>query len=511
MAIEFPPPPTPLLADTAVLQADASRAAVSVRVRGFTMLVHAPGVLDEAEILAAVAGLDDLSNAVRALATAAQRNGVLAPKTLYARSDETIYVSVYPATINRVTAPAQLSPYFDGLAKGDAPPSITAFERRRLLASVHANRMGFDYSPVFSVADGGGYDLTLKRGADAINAGAVRVNLSNAGNRFTGREFLDLDARSGTSAGDEFSVLARSAVKALGIDDEEPGSDYHEVQLGWSRVTPIGLFGIAGRYLDYRQQAAGVGFNGELWTVDAGYTGILRSTTTNRVTVQAKADYTYKQLEQAADGLLRQKEPYASAELGAAWSSSFRLSGLGFLSQTALIARQGFGDGDPRLTRADLGYTLLRPSFSLRAQGAVLAGELQMSLQYADVTVPEQQQWIVGGNGSLYAYVPGVAVGDRGALVRLVGEYASVSAYTITFKPRVFVEFAAAEYAEEFADRPTDGVQTVTDAGAEVVLGFRPWLETALVAAIPLQDSGISQRTLDEARSNFFFRLTAKF
>lgn len=510
MPIDFPPPPTPILSDVATLQADANQGSVSVAVAGYTLLVHAPGVLDEDEILAATAGLDDLSNAVRALAAAAQSKGVLAPKTLYVRSGDNIYVSIYAGTLNTVSAPPELLPYFDQLAKGE-PLMLGEFEKKRLLASVHATRMGASYSPVFTAAEGAAYDLTLKPAAEGVNPGAVRVNLSNAGNRFTGREFLDLDVRRGTSSGDEFSALARTAAQVLEIDDEEPGSDYHEYQLGWSRVTPIGLFGLAGRYLDYRQQAGGVGFNGELWTVDAGYTGVLRSTTTSRITVQGKVDYIYKQLEQDADGRLRQKEPYASVEAGAAWSTSFRLVGQSLLGQTALSARKGFGDGDPTLTRADLGYWLVRPSYSLRTQGSPWTGELQLSLQYADVTVPEQQQWIVGGIGNLHAYVPGVAVGDRGLLARVVGEYAAVTFYTVSFKPRAFVEFAAAEYSEDFADRPTDGVQSVADVGAELVVGFRPWLESALTAAVPVHDSGISERTLDDARSDFFFRLTAKF
>lgn len=509
MPIDFPPPPTPEQAQVESLQADANQGAVSVEVAGYTIFVHAPGVLNEAEVIAAVMGVDDLSTAVRALAAMAQRRGVLAPKTLYARSDNTIYVSISAGTVSSVSAPEQLTPYFEGLTTKDAL-LVEEFEPKRLLAGIHASRMGGNYTPMFSPSDGSAYDLTLKPAAEGVSPGSVRVNLSNTGNRFTGREFLDLDARRGTADGDEFSVLARTAASILEIDDVEPGSDYHEYQLGWSRVTPVGLFGLSGRYLDYRQRASNIAFNGELWTVDAGYTGVVSASTTSRITVQAKADYIYKQLELDSNGLRVQKEPYPSLELGAAWTTSFRLLGESWLSQASLSARQGLANEKHALTRADLGYWLVRPSFSLRSQGAPVVVELQLAAQYADVTVPEQQQWIVGGVGNMHAYVPGVAVGDRGLLVRMAGEYKVPTYYGVEFKPKLFVEFGVAEYSNTFGVLP-GGAQTLTDIGAELTIGLTPWLETALTAAVPLQHGNVDKATRDNARSDFFFRLTAKF
>ncbi len=510
MPIEFPPPPTPVQGDIASLQADSNQGAVAVAIASYTLYVHAPGVLDETDILLATEGLDDLSNAVRALANIAQRRGLLVPKTLYVRTGNDIFVSIYPGTINTVSAPEPLMPYFEGLGEG-APVTINAFEKKRLLAGIHANRMGAGYTPVFTPAAGSSYDLTLKPTAEGVNPGSVRVSLSNVGNRFTGREFLDLDARRGTAAGDEFSVLARTAASVLKLDDVEPGSDYHEYQLGWSRVTPLGLFGVSGRHLDYRQQIQGTAFNGELWTVDAGYTGVISSGITSRVTVQGKVDYIYKRLELDSNGQLFQKEPYPSIEIGTAWSTSFNLLSQGWLSVAALTARQGvLADEGSALTSKDLDYWLVRPGYSLRSQTTPFTGEFQFALQYADVSVPEQQQWIVGGIGSLHAYVPGVAIGDRGLLARLVGEYALTEYQGFSFRPRAFVEFAAAQYSHPSAGLP-EGTQSLADVGAELVIGFAPWFETALTAALPIQHSGVSRQVRDDARADFFFRITAKF
>lgn len=510
MPIEFPPPPMPLQGELSTLQADAGEGAVVVLIGVYRLLVHAPNVLDAQQIKTITRDLEDLSGAIRALTAAAQRNGVLAPRALYARSGGDIYVSIRAGRISSVEAPQPLAPYFDDLPEGQ-PVSLGAFEKRRLLASIHASRRGESYSPQWLAGEGDDYRLKLKRGADDINQGSVRVNLSNTGNRFTGREFLDLEGRRGTADGGEFSILARTAAMVLRLDDVEPGSDYHETQLGYSRVNRLGLFSLSARYLDYRQQVQNVAFNGELWTADLSYTTVLRSSVTSRVTVQGRADYIHKQLELDSDGQQLQKEPYASLETGVAWSHSFHFLSNSWLSLATLSMRKGLGDlGSSANTRVDLDYWLARPGFSLRSQGTALTGELQLALQYTDTILPEQQQWIVGGVGNLQAYVPGVAIGDRGVLLRAVAEYKPVTYALFSVKPRAFVEFAAAEYAETGNGVP-NGVQSLSDVGAELVMGFGPYLETALTAALPLSDRGVPRQLRDDARADFFFRFTAKF
>jgi Haemolysin secretion/activation protein ShlB/FhaC/HecB len=508
MPIDFPAPPLPLQGPAEQLQAEAHEGAVSVDIGGYNLHVHAPGVLSEEQILAVTHGITDLSTAVRALAVAAQRQGVLAPKTLYVKVDQDVYVSVYAGTITAVQAPEELAPYFKGVTEAGA--SINDFERERVLASVHANRAGYDLMPSFEPVGDSSYQLDLVPGTQLVNPGSVRVNLSNVGNRFVGREFLDLEARRGDHWGDEFQVLARTASSILNVDEKEPGSDYHENQLGWSRVTPYGIFGINGQYLDYRQQASGIALNGELWKVDANWTGIVHASPTDRLSVQGRLDYTHKNLKLNNDGQLIQKEPYPSIELGTAYSSTFGLFGQGFLGTAGLSARKGFGNADPQYTVANLSYWLVRPSYVLRTQSEPFAVELQLTGQYSSETVPEQQQWILGGVGNLHAYVPGVGLGDRGGLARLVGEYSGYEYLGVRLKPKVFIEYGLADYRHATAGRQA-GVQSVADIGAEVVAQVGRYFEAAVAAAAPVVDDNISQSNRDLTRTDFFFRLTGKF
>jgi len=509
MPIDFPPPPTPQQGDLAALHADSAAGAVSVDIGIYVLRVFAPGIFSESEIRLITEGMLDLSRAVRALNSAAQSKGVVAPRTLYVRDGDDIYVSITPGSLAAVDATKRLRPYFQGLV-GDQPLLLGDFEKKRLLAGVHASRMGGDFTPVFAPAQDSGYQMTLKRGTESVSSGSARVNFSNFGNRFTGREFVDLDVREGTRWGDEFSAQARTVAKLTGIDDVEPGNEYNELQLGWSRVTPYGLFGFSGRMIDYRQQFGTLAFNGQINFLDAGYTGIVVSNASQRLTVQARADYVEKRLEFAASGILAQLEPYASLELGSTWTASFRLLGQGLLSQATISLRRGLGDWGPERTASDLDYWLLRPSYSLRTLGEGFTGELQLFSQLAGVAVPEQQQWVVGGIGNLHAYVPGVAIGDRGVSARLIGEAPPLMLGDVSLKTRLFLEWGAAEYSEAVAGQP-QGRQSVSDAGGELVLGFGRFFEAAVAAAMPLHDSGIERQTRDDARADFLFRFSGKF
>ncbi len=509
MPFDFPPPPTPQQGELAALLADSATGAVSVEIGIYVLRVFAPDIFSEAEIRTLTAGTVDLSRAVRALNAAAQNKGIVAPRTLYLRDGDDIYVSIRAGTLQSVEGPKPLKPYFESLVS-EKPLRLEDFEKKRLLAGVHAGRLGADIAPVFTPTESEGYQLALKRGTEVVSPGSVRLGFSNFGNRFTGREFLDFDARQGTRWGDEFSAQARTAATITGIDDVEPGNEYNELQLGWNRVTPLGLFGVGGRMIDYRQQFSTLALNGHIKSLDLNYTGIVTATASQRLTLQLRADYIEKRLEFAASGNLAQLEPYASLELGAAWAASFRVLGQGLLSQTSLAVRRGLGEQGRALTNSELDYWLLKPAFTLRTLGEGFTGELQLLSQLATVSVPEQQQWVVGGVGSLHAYVPGVVIGDRGLAARLVGEAPSWTLGSFTLKSRLFLEWGAAEYSNAVPGQP-QGRQSVSDVGGELVLGLGPFFETALAAAMPLHDSGINRQTRDDARADFLFRLSAKF
>src|SRR3569623_1806507 len=91
--------------------------------------------------------------------------------------------------------------------------------------------------------------------------------------------------------------------------------------------------------------------------------------------------------------------------------------------------RKGFGKNGSNIDQnnlplhGDQSYLLFRPSALLKFFWTNnIATGLEASAQFSSDTLPEQQQWVLGGVGSLTSSLPGVVVGDKGYLGRVYTE-----------------------------------------------------------------------------------------
>lgn len=499
MAIDLPPPQTPL--ESTPEQVQQGSAYGSYEFQTYRIHLHGTPVLSAAAVQAALSGADTISNAVRALAQASYLAGYPAAQLSYALVGEDLYVLASPGKLDRVQAPNRLLPYFEGLNGAD-PLTARDFERRRMLASVHADRAGVD-TQTSIVTEGEETVLTLKsaRGPEPT---VLRFEFGNPGNRFVGRYFGDLELRTATPEGDEFRLFWREGFRDLG--DNPNNGQYHEQNLGWNRVTPWGIFGLSGRYVDYGFEFNAAPFSGEIAQVEGAWLYPVYADFNTRISAQAKLDYTDKTLEDV-NGNTVQDQPYSSVELAATAARSFRWLGHRWDADAGLAVRQGLGDSDRALAFADLGYLLYRPSGRIKFHwNEQLNTSLEANAQLTSDTVPEQNQWVLGGAGSLSAYLPGVAVGDSGLLVRSVTEYRGLpEVYGLQLTPRGFVEFASTRLEN-------GGVtQRAADIGAEVNVRVYSWLEAAVAYAEPLEKRNIPVAAQDAADANLYFRLNARF
>jgi hemolysin activation/secretion protein len=132
---------------------------------------------------------------------------------------------------------------------------------------------------------------------------------------------------------------------------------------------------------------------------------------------------------------------------------------------------------------------------------------LEASGQYSDQTVPEQQQWVLGGLGNLTAYLPGLAVGDKGYLMRLQGEAGAYPVYRgVELRPRAFVEYAATQYNSLGGGDPR-----VADAGVELGFKLVSWLSGSVAYARSFYDKDVPQPVLDATDARVYFRLQGEF
>lgn len=513
MPIALPAPATPELSNIDTVRGQAAEL-VTAAFQQTQVHVHGPDVVDKSALEAAITSGDDLSDVVRQIQAVYYAAGFPAARVLYARSETDLYVQVSLGKVDRIDAPAPYDAYFRNLAPID-PLTDEALEPARTMASLHADRAGERAMPTFKSGPEG-VVLSIEPNATGPDQGEVGIEFGNPGNRFVGRHFLDYFGRASLASGDEIRGTGRHAM--IGLEDDPSAAGYSDHSVGWTRVTTLGLFGITGRYVGYQQALTLVGdtdatrFDGDIRQAEAAWLYLLSADFDSRWTVGAKLDYTRKDFARNSDDALVQRQEYGSAELSTEYGSVVRPLGLYTDLTGGIAVRSGLGDDktDVLTTRADLGYLMLRPSASARVRlGSSLGLGIGVSGQFTEDTVPEQQQWVLGGVGNGEAYLPGVAVGDSGALGRVQLEWNVGDVSGVRIVPRLFAEYAYAKLESPLPGQPA-GDQTFADAGVSLGFAYGNSLEVSVSYAESFEEDGIDQAVLDDADANVFFKVALR-
>lgn len=526
MSIALPPPATPQLGTVEQLQAQASSGVV-VAYQNYQLHVVTAGTLDEATLNKVIGGADSLSNAVRGIASAAYAAGYPAAQVMYVASGTDIYVVVTPGEISEVRADDALQPYLEGLT--DAKPLRDSdLESHRALASMLTDRAGYNIYPVFEPDGNGGQILDLEKNIKDQDPTQITIDFGNPGNRYASRYFLDLGLKTGSSYGDEFRLFWREGFPNV---DTASGGDYHEQNLSWNRVTRYGVYGLAGRYSDYSFSTTAGGtttpFLGRLWSVEALYLVPIYASFDSRWTAQGKVDYIDKKGEIDSTPGFRafeyQREQYASLEAATSYARNFNYLNHAWNVELGGTLRRGLGE-DEKTTfplHANEGYTLFKGASNLKlywqpnlntSWNPNLTSGVELSGQYSNDTLPEQQQWVIGGLGNLTTALPGVGTGDSGYLLRVYTETSLAAPYVthIELRPKVFIETGAATF-ETPKPGQSLGDQSLTDIGFEVGFKYRKWLDGTLAYAREIGTDNISEQTLSTTNARVYFRIGVKY
>ncbi|MGQ0698735.1 MAG: ShlB/FhaC/HecB family hemolysin secretion/activation protein [Panacagrimonas sp.] len=509
MPIVLPSPLPPVQGSADQIQQQGS-AIVTASVQGVQLHVIGPDVMDKALLEAAITSASSMSDAVRLIQGLYYAAGYPAAGVVYALAEPNLYVLVTLGKVTKVEAPEPYDKYFAGVVGAD-PLTDEALEPRRTLASIYADRAGESVNPTLIPDEAGGAVLRLEPTDNGPSRSTVGAEFGNPGNRFVGRYFVDYFARHSFTTGDEIKATGRHALEGIS-DDNESADGYNEHALGWSKVTTLGLFGLTGRYVAY-QQDFGTSLDGEIIQGELGWQYLVAADFSKRWTVGAKADYTRKDFSTTFEELTIQRQEYGSAELSTDYALALNPTGVRTDITVSLAVRSGLGDDktDVAVTAADLGYLLFRPTLTARAQlSEYFALGLAATGQYSGDTLPEQQQWVIGGVGNVEAYLPGVAAGDTGGLARAQIELTSIPLGAFTLTPRVFAEYGFATFENDIAGQESDD-QTLADAGVSLSFTYGKYLDGSVSYAESFEEDGIPQEVLDQADANVFFRIGAKF
>ncbi len=538
MAVELPPPQAPQQVTVEQVKAQNPATSINVKWQDYTLhIIGGHSKVTKADLEAVVADADSLSNAVRLINAAYYASGYLGVRLSYALSGQDLYILTDFGKITSVQAPPELLSYFENFRGALTDEEL---EPVRALASIHADRAGKVIDMRLKPATDGTNDQTLvikKRRKVKADSASVRIDIGNPGNRYVGRNFADLDVKGGIASGDEFHGFLRHGISQF--NKRADASDFNDFILGWNRVTPWGIFGLGYRHGYFDQTiadpaAAGgmAASQGILHGGEAYWIGVLAADFKQRLTVNAKVDRLSKQTSTrqgaaltpagAPYGQTYQKEFYNSLEVGGTYYRLWDLDGWRFNWETGLSVRKGISsqDGytfnnvrvqqDYFLDRFSLKLTLDHPEELPFALDTWKFG-FDLSTQYSDQVLPEQQQFVLGGTNSLTAYLPGVAVGDSGVLFRLRAEWDGYQYNDFRLVPRLFAEYGLAKSEVAPAVAGLSRTQSASDIAAELSVQYRDWLEVTGSTAYEIADQGIPEATLNDAQANYFMKLSLKF
>lgn len=515
------PPTTPDAAPVAAIVAPAPSAAepVYVDAHGFRYAVNGNTLLTRAAIEAALRDAKTPKEAIDALDRAYRDAGFFLVVIGAQVNNKLVAMQVVQGRISEITAPPEIARFLRRLEDRDDLTRRDVLQQTVLL-EFYLARQGTRPRAAFEKAEQvGGTNMTVTEepipGAKPWNAGLAFGNL---GSRYSSRYTAAASGSLRPGGGLEFTAAYTQGIP--GLTSDSAGSTYKAAQLGASLVTPWGLYTLSYSNTRYQlgEATAPLFPSGEI--EQGGITGLQLAYADEATRVTLTQSLTrVSNRQEVYDGLATlTQQDYSVAAVGGTYNRSFALWGQNGSFSAGVTLSKGFsprsgtflpdllGTPDPRfsLVQANASVTSALP--------AGFSASVTVNGQRTDDTLPQNQQWVLGGFGNLSAWLPAVVVADSGALARA----------TVNSPPWRWGEFSlsGAAFAEagwgRFSYRPVNDPysRALADGGLSLSAGTTTGTSATLAYALPFWYRNIDGRereVVDRARANLYFTLNQSF
>jgi hemolysin activation/secretion protein len=513
MLITFmpPPPPSPFVVE--FVRPNYGSEPTTVESHGFRYVVTGNTLLPAAQLLRVLKHATTPKEALGNLLKAYRDSGYLLVAVTGNVHGTQVAVSVFQGMLTEVKTPEGLGPFFTGLKEDDTLQK-SDLELDQILAGAYASRSGQNaHLNVAPAPNPGAAALTVSE-TPVPNYFPVSGNLlfGNIGSRYSSDYIAGGNIAANLTHG--VQVTGNFQEGLPGLSAESFGSNYYQGGVGASAVTPYGIYGASIGWTHYRLGDLTYPLNpdGNIFTLQFNGTQLLYADTATRVStteafnhVQNKETGYYQYYT-----LLNQKYDYVS--LGGSLNHALTTSGLPGNINVSATFNQGISgvsgtlaDGIPGVPTSHFSYATAGVTYRQSLPSglnAILTGQAQLS---AD-TLPQEQQWVLGGLGNLSAWDPSAALGDSGYAARFELDAPTFSRFETSGVLGAFLETGGATYRT-----PAPGTspwQTLSDVGVSLKLQFPYQLSATVVAAVPIQRAGYGGTEvagLDNNRVNAFF------
>lgn len=483
---------------------------VELRVRG----VHR---LSTRQVGATLSGLSSLPVAADALADAYERAGwrnvLVVPLD---RSGQPMLV-VYETGLSDVVGLEPLTVYFRPFV-GPEPIRYSEFAIAARMAELHAGRIGAEASALYqrSAREPEKLTMIVADQAPATPKLDYQLRLGNEGNRFVGRWFGGVSATATARSSARFGFAYDRVLPELGDARGEPR--YNGYSLFTDRVTRHGLIRLMASRADYRY--LGIGADSTALGMDTADPTLKASSL--RISLQGERFVYMSPRWRWSLGTGVAWDRYRIRQLGTSASASETHAGLQANSGLKWFAAEWRGRPQAYVD-LQLRQSLFTQFRNTAATGAFRVGSVgsgisislfcadRLSLtherQWAQDPLPQSEQWVLGGFDRLSAWLPGVAVGDRGTLTRL----GYVIPLFSSLRHQLRLGLTAERGTSHFVDRSASLDTTLSSAGLALSYSYaHNWMVEAGVGK-PLERKAPATFTIDQQEATFHIRATRAF
>ena len=517
MAIFTPPPATPSVIEMPLPRFGASPTRMVSH--GYQYVVAGNTLLPDRVIQKVLAKAGSPKIAVNTLLKAYHAQGYTLVAVTGQVKDKTVSIDVYEGLINSFTAPDPIKPFFPDITERQDLHNSTLV-RDQILSDTYAQRSGKTLRVNLSPGSNPGSSaltITQSNKPDYFPISGA-LTFGNYGSRYASGYIAGAQLAANLTHG--IQLTGNFSQGLAGLRQVSYGSSYYQDGVGASIVTPYGIYGFSTSWTHFRlgQSTYPLYPDGNVFTYAFTGSQLVFANTSTRVTLNEALTHV-RYGETLLNGfytLLHQHYDYVSG--GASIDHSMSLLGRtgnisGGMTFNMGISPEGgtLFDNAPGIPTSHFRYTDFNAGYK-QALPYGFQTNLTGQAQWSVSTLPSQQQWVLGGLGTLSAWEPGVEAGDSGYLARLELDAPSFKRLNTTAQFGVFLETGGVTLATPSPGTPP--WQNLSDAGVSLRLKLPLGFSATVMAATPIHTSAYNASTranLKANRINAFFVIQKGF
>ena len=489
---------------------------LSLKSHGYHYLVTGNTLLPSSILRQAIEKSADPQKAVGAINNAFHAAGYFLVAVKAEVQGKSIHVEVVQGQISEEHIAPGLGWFYTGL-RDQNDLTVNDITYRSVLADAYATRNGQRMQAGFSpAATPGGSAFTIATSPiPSYSPVSGTLLFGNYGSRYASRYLAGANVALHPGKGVELNANYMAGLP--GLSSASSGSQYYVGGVGFNTITPWGVYGFNTQWTHYRigEAAAPLYPTGNIFTWSATGSQLLYASAKSRWNINEGYTHVDNVVTVFAGSYTLTDQHYDYYSVGTQYSRAITFLGQGGSVSGAFTYNQGISGRRGTLITDAPGAP--SPQFhyfdtSLSYQQSLPLGmtlSLNASGQGAFDTLPQQQQWVLGGFGSLSAWYPGVLTGDSGYTGRMLLQSPAYHHYGFTLNGNLFAEVGGV--TTTYLAPHSNPWQSLSDVGIGVNLQSRWGTTLSVMSAIPVGWNNVSAPLRSSDRVVAYFVLQQSF